>query len=141
LSQSGVLTLSLGDRGTYVINKQPPNKQIWLSSPKRYAVRHTSVRLHKCLTKYEAGQNDMTSTLNKTNGFTAGTTARCGRYWKRNSAMFSARRSRCESAIARGLGQTHILPSRAPLCSVVVSCRIKQHNKIGDELYAKMYNT
>ncbi|KAF9073740.1 Frataxin [Rhodocollybia butyracea] len=37
---SGVLTLKLGDTGTYVINKQPPNKQIWLSSPfsgpKRY---------------------------------------------------------------------------------------------------------
>ncbi|EIN13569.1 Frataxin, partial [Punctularia strigosozonata HHB-11173 SS5] len=37
---SGVLTLILGDKGTYVINKQPPNKQIWLSSPlsgpKRY---------------------------------------------------------------------------------------------------------
>lgn len=37
---SGVLTLTLGDKGTYVINKQPPNKQIWLSSPlsgpKRY---------------------------------------------------------------------------------------------------------
>ncbi|KAF9451782.1 Frataxin [Macrolepiota fuliginosa MF-IS2] len=37
---SGVLTLGLGDKGTYVINKQPPNKQIWLSSPfsgpKRY---------------------------------------------------------------------------------------------------------
>ncbi|KAK4102497.1 Frataxin [Parathielavia hyrcaniae] len=38
---SGVLTLSLGPHiGTYVINKQPPNKQIWLSSPqtgpKRY---------------------------------------------------------------------------------------------------------
>ncbi|KAK1224588.1 Mitochondrial matrix iron chaperone [Marasmius sp. AFHP31] len=37
---SGVLTLKLGDEGTYVINKQPPNKQIWLSSPvsgpKRY---------------------------------------------------------------------------------------------------------
>ncbi|KAI0786020.1 hypothetical protein C8Q75DRAFT_721722, partial [Abortiporus biennis] len=30
---SGVLTLKLGDKGTYVINKQPPNKQIWLSSP------------------------------------------------------------------------------------------------------------
>ncbi|TPX56496.1 ferroxidase [Powellomyces hirtus] len=30
---SGVLNLSLGDHGTYVINKQPPNKQIWLSSP------------------------------------------------------------------------------------------------------------
>ncbi|KAK4057365.1 Mitochondrial matrix iron chaperone [Microbotryomycetes sp. JL221] len=37
---SGVLTLKLGDKGTYVVNKQPPNKQIWLSSPtsgpKRY---------------------------------------------------------------------------------------------------------
>ncbi|KAJ2012192.1 Mitochondrial matrix iron chaperone [Coemansia sp. RSA 922] len=30
---SGVLTLRLGVKGTYVINKQPPNKQIWLSSP------------------------------------------------------------------------------------------------------------
>ncbi|KAK9477669.1 hypothetical protein V1514DRAFT_333111 [Lipomyces japonicus] len=39
LSQ-GVLTLQLPPNGTYVINKQPPNKQIWLSSPisgpKRY---------------------------------------------------------------------------------------------------------
>ncbi|KAI0048430.1 Frataxin [Auriscalpium vulgare] len=37
---SGVLTLSLGPDVVYVINKQPPNKQIWLSSPhsgpKRY---------------------------------------------------------------------------------------------------------
>ncbi|KAI0824134.1 Frataxin [Trametes gibbosa] len=37
---SGVMTLKLGSHGTYVINKQPPNKQIWLSSPfsgpKRY---------------------------------------------------------------------------------------------------------
>jgi len=30
---AGVITLDLGQRGTYVINKQPPNKQIWLSSP------------------------------------------------------------------------------------------------------------
>jgi len=40
---SGVLTLKLGSHGTYVINKQPPNKQIWLSSPvsgpKRYDFR------------------------------------------------------------------------------------------------------
>lgn len=35
ISQSGVLTLSLGPHGTYVINKQPPNKEIWLSSPFR----------------------------------------------------------------------------------------------------------
>lgn len=36
----GVMTLSVGEDKTYVINKQPPNKQIWLSSPisgpKRY---------------------------------------------------------------------------------------------------------
>jgi frataxin len=30
---AGVLSLSYGTVGTYVINKQPPNKQIWLSSP------------------------------------------------------------------------------------------------------------
>ncbi|KAL3426615.1 mitochondrial iron uptake protein [Phlyctema vagabunda] len=30
---AGVLTLVFPPLGTYVINKQPPNKQIWLSSP------------------------------------------------------------------------------------------------------------
>ncbi|KAG1143617.1 hypothetical protein G6F37_011522 [Rhizopus arrhizus] len=29
----GVMTISVGKHGTYVINKQPPNHQIWLSSP------------------------------------------------------------------------------------------------------------
>ncbi|MCJ1297462.1 Mitochondrial chaperone Frataxin [Hypocenomyce scalaris] len=37
---AGVLTLQFPPAGTYVLNKQPPNKQIWLSSPisgpKRY---------------------------------------------------------------------------------------------------------
>lgn len=38
---AGVLTLKLGDgKGTYVINKQTPNRQLWwsspLSGPKRY---------------------------------------------------------------------------------------------------------
>ena len=37
---AGVLTLIFPPAGTYVLNKQPPNKQIWLSSPvsgpKRY---------------------------------------------------------------------------------------------------------
>ena len=34
VAQAGVLTLKLpSSKGTYVINKQPPNKQIWLSSP------------------------------------------------------------------------------------------------------------
>ena len=40
MTQAGVLTLAFPPNGTYVINKQPPNKQIWLSSPitgpKRY---------------------------------------------------------------------------------------------------------
>jgi frataxin len=31
----GVLTIRLGDKGTFVINKQAPNRQIWLSSPVR----------------------------------------------------------------------------------------------------------
>jgi len=37
----GVLTLNLGSKGTWVINKQSPNSQIWwsspLSGPKRFA--------------------------------------------------------------------------------------------------------
>jgi len=32
-SQSGVLNLSLPPHGHYVVNKQPPNQQIWISSP------------------------------------------------------------------------------------------------------------
>jgi frataxin len=38
--QAGVMTIRTERKGTYVLNKQPPNKQIWLSSPisgpKRY---------------------------------------------------------------------------------------------------------
>ncbi|KAI0843561.1 mitochondrial chaperone Frataxin [Hypoxylon sp. FL0890] len=30
---SGVMTVTIPDSGVYVINKQPPNRQIWLSSP------------------------------------------------------------------------------------------------------------
>jgi len=39
----GVLTLQLGAAGTYVINKQAPNRQLWWSSPvsgpRRYALQ------------------------------------------------------------------------------------------------------
>ncbi len=38
--QQGVLTLRLGDLGTYVINKQTPNRQIWMSSPLSGPVRY-----------------------------------------------------------------------------------------------------
>jgi frataxin len=34
LLQAGVMTIGFPKIGEYVINKQPPNKQIWLSSPK-----------------------------------------------------------------------------------------------------------
>jgi len=58
----GVLTVALGsEHGTYVINKQTPNKQIWLSSPvsgpKRYdfttgrwVYKHDGICLHDLLT-------------------------------------------------------------------------------------------
>uniref|UniRef100_K9IYU7 Frataxin, mitochondrial n=1 Tax=Desmodus rotundus TaxID=9430 RepID=K9IYU7_DESRO len=58
---SGVLTIKLGgDLGTYVINKQTPNKQIWLSSPssgpkrydwtgKNWVYSHDGVSLHDLL--------------------------------------------------------------------------------------------
>ncbi|XP_045124206.1 frataxin, mitochondrial-like isoform X2 [Portunus trituberculatus] len=61
LYSSGVLTVHLGTNGTYVINKQTPNKQIWLSSPtsgpKRFdfqggvwVYRHSGETLHGLLT-------------------------------------------------------------------------------------------
>ncbi|XP_068208050.1 frataxin, mitochondrial-like [Palaemon carinicauda] len=60
LYSTGVLTLNLGEVGTYVINKQSPNKQIWFSSPfsgpKRYdfnngtwVYKHDGICLHDCL--------------------------------------------------------------------------------------------
>ena len=58
-----MLTVSFGAQGTYVINKQTPNQQIWLSSPtsgpKRYdydttarawVYSHDSIPLHTRLT-------------------------------------------------------------------------------------------
>lgn len=35
-----MLTLRLGELGTYVINKQTPNRQIWMSSPMSGPVRY-----------------------------------------------------------------------------------------------------
>jgi hypothetical protein len=47
--QQGVLTVHLGaDRGTFVINKQTPNRQIWLSSPVRRAHAAFSNPPHGC---------------------------------------------------------------------------------------------
>lgn len=38
--QDGVLTVNLGQHGTYVLNKQGPNRQIWSSSPVSGPVRY-----------------------------------------------------------------------------------------------------
>ncbi|XP_053156134.1 frataxin, mitochondrial isoform X2 [Hemicordylus capensis] len=58
---TGVLTVKLGgSMGTYVINKQTPNKQIWLSSPtsgpkrydwtgKKWVYSHDGISLHELL--------------------------------------------------------------------------------------------
>ncbi|XP_036953885.1 frataxin, mitochondrial [Acanthopagrus latus] len=60
---SGVLTVKVGgDHGTYVINKQTPNKQIWLSSPtsgpkryswtgERWVYTHDGISLHQLLSE------------------------------------------------------------------------------------------
>ncbi|CAM4761370.1 unnamed protein product [Rotaria magnacalcarata] len=59
---NGVVTVELNQQGTYVINKQTPNRQIWLSSPfsgpKRYdffnqtwIYKHDGISLHKLLNK------------------------------------------------------------------------------------------
>lgn len=41
---AGVLTLTLPPKGVYVLNKQPPNKQIWLASPVSGPKRYDYVR-------------------------------------------------------------------------------------------------
>ncbi|KAI9839461.1 MAG: hypothetical protein M1819_002086 [Sarea resinae] len=56
---AGVLNVVFPPAGTYVINKQPPNKQIWLSSPlsgpKRYDWVVTGESMHQ---KEGCGQGD-----------------------------------------------------------------------------------
>lgn len=61
---AGVLTLRMGSKGTYVINKQPPNKQIWLSSPisgpKRYDYSPTTGKWY-----YHRDQSTLDELLNR----------------------------------------------------------------------------
>lgn len=44
--QNGVLTVQLEHHGTYVINKQTPNRQIWLSSPTSGPKRYDCLNSH-----------------------------------------------------------------------------------------------
>lgn len=52
---AGVLTLIFPPIGTYVINKQPPNKQIWLSSPTSGPKRYDWVMLGESQNQKEGG--------------------------------------------------------------------------------------
>ncbi|KAL3278813.1 hypothetical protein HHI36_016335 [Cryptolaemus montrouzieri] len=53
----GVLTINLGnDLGTYVINRQLPNEQIWLSSPTSGPKRYDFVREGECWIYKHDGQ-------------------------------------------------------------------------------------
>jgi frataxin len=51
VQKAGVLTLVFPPAGTYVLNKQPPNRQIWLSSPLSGPKRYDYV-------KTEGGEGD-----------------------------------------------------------------------------------
>lgn len=58
-TQAGVLSIETKDSGTYVINKQPPNKQIWLSSPRSGPKRYDwSVKGEGMHEKEGSGQGD-----------------------------------------------------------------------------------
>ncbi|KAF4605438.1 Mitochondrial chaperone Frataxin [Pleurotus pulmonarius] len=74
---SGVLTLSLGDNGTYVINKQPPNKQIWLSSPFSGPKRYDYSPTHDDW-RYARDDSSMGDLLNREIGEILGTDVNVG---------------------------------------------------------------
>lgn len=46
--QQGVLNIVVGDRGTWVLNKQSPNRQIWWSSPIRWVCFTPCTRREIC---------------------------------------------------------------------------------------------
>jgi len=57
-TQAGVLTIETPSAGTYVLNKQPPNKQIWLSSPISGPKRFDFVVLGASMDQKEGGENE-----------------------------------------------------------------------------------
>ena len=48
VAEMGVLTISLGERGTYVLNKQAPNRQVWMSSPVSGPLRYDYDEARRC---------------------------------------------------------------------------------------------
>lgn len=82
MTQAGVLNIVFPPQGTYVLNKQPPNKQIWLSSPITGPKRFDWVVIGESMGhKGESGVGDwiylrdgtsLTSLLRKELGITVG---------------------------------------------------------------------
>ncbi|KAI9204069.1 uncharacterized protein BJ171DRAFT_424725 [Polychytrium aggregatum] len=66
LFANGVITLKLGSKGTFVLNKQPPNKQIWLSSPISGPMRFDLIEDNgRTQWIYHRGNVKLTELLNK----------------------------------------------------------------------------
>lgn len=55
LIKAGVLEVNIASKGTYVFNKQPPNKQIWLSSPQSGPKRFDWVVTGESMDQKEGG--------------------------------------------------------------------------------------
>lgn len=65
-ANQGVLQFEIADIGTYVINKQPPNKQIWLSSPISGPLRFDYDSLiNEWVSLRDHGETKLISLLNK----------------------------------------------------------------------------
>lgn len=80
-----MLTLRFGDLGTYVLNKQPPNKQIWLSSPTRWdSLLARMVALTTHVPPPTAVRSGTISIRIAESGFTTETEVVLGSYWTRN---------------------------------------------------------
>ena len=62
----GVLTINLGTKGCWVINKQTPNRQIWWSSPisgpRRYEMQYCKIE-SKTSWRYTKDNSDLLHTL------------------------------------------------------------------------------
>lgn len=53
----GILTIELEDGGQYVINKQVPNREIWMSSPKSGARHFTFDEPRNCWADTRGGED------------------------------------------------------------------------------------
>lgn len=53
-----MLTIETKTAGTYVLNKQPPNKQIWISSPISGPKRFDFVVMGESMDQKEGGGNE-----------------------------------------------------------------------------------